>query len=1197
LPIPTTDESVSNSNSSDAVVFAHDENAVLLLTGMGFTRDHVIAIMQILRTNNVESLTEFLVASNDHVTDINSNVQSIQSIGNSVVTDANRLNETLNFNTVFSSNNTEINSNIETNNIEINSNIETNNTEINSVNATINTEINSNQSATTEVVLSSEVLSDPPIPIYSIPLLAPETDRNFDLSNEFMDEFDEEDPDLLSAIQMSMQFHSDIVSDNAGIYATIRNERNEDVDLTDDSGLSTINNNLNSLSNNATEQSLFAVINNNTTYDDELPNLVSDLESLNIDTNQLIDNSSCTTNAISNAVNSVNEASINESTFTRDIMRELNFSLSSPSTELPLPPTSWSTKKNNSISFKKTPEIIVKKETEKDSDAKAQKVVSEFDEQNLKLVKYAVKLCDNVVKSVIRVCSLYEYVLKWGAKDSYALIPHLCDCLVKINEKAKTFIYYDLLIDIENIISKEQQAEQSEKVSVNTYKPNLYGLFYFLIQFLRDITISKEVEKKIDRKLAMSLMSSTLSLVYQATKNCTNELPLWISPALILLYEMLSLPYASREKQPIPLPIRLLQTNRHSEEKEEEEGGVLAESKEDGNSYYVKEDKDNNSISTVGFKSEGTLRRQDGAYMTALPTTVFDDMHLLPDATWEKSFEVVSKLIEMTSTLTLLDAEVCQGILMLLLTLLGRQRFASKFIDNGGLQRVLRFKLCATTVDNQSQILTLIVRKCLETSVELQQEITQTIRAIFNSLPVEQTSISFDRFVHSLGAFLIKSPEDFWQASLNNVSFLKVETNPSQEKAEKSVVNAANEVVHVKLLLKAKTSHNGDELDDRALKTLRTLITHVFYLVKCKSTEDCKKKFVHNLPVVLNALSDSVLSLQRVPLILAKIVKLDGDLAGSKIFNKYSKDENLIDCFILKVFGQSIPQVTGKQNLQKNAYEYEIWSVSRFFVSLCAFRGPSRTVVLNSVIKILKLNATASNHVDKLDALLNSVNAVARENDRVQLIWKLTSLILIVIRASKQSAKEKQQSKGQQGVSVDTVHYLVFQGSIVKLITQALLNISLQSTNSVSAVNALLELLELITKPKLQAHLEKLTELQTTEKVTEELTNKFISSKALSDDVNHSQISSILQPTNDVIITSDRSDVLVDFPNDFPFSNNRSNSIPPPIRIRRSRASQSNSTDHHVANLSQINEQEEHENDEDEEEVSSSLITNLYYFF
>jgi hypothetical protein len=218
-----------------------------------------------------------------------------------------------------------------------------------------------------------------------------------------------------------------------------------------------------------------------------------------------------------------------------------------------------------------------------------------------------------------------------------------------------------------------------------------------------------------------------------------------------------------------------------------------------------------------------------------------------------------------------------------------------------------------------------------------------------------------------------------------------------------------------------------------------------------------------------------------------------------------------------------------------------------------------------------------------------SVVHKSEENDlqRVQMISRITSLILVVIRASKSNSKDRS-TNIRQGLCIDTVHYLVVHGNIIKLINSALLSIPLHLSRTSEAVNSLLELLEIITKPKLQSHINKLNETLATEKTPDEM--NLLTNKSTNID---SSISALSHNNSFKFPHTDRSDVIMECPNEFSFGdaahvatvvnrNLRRNN-------RRARGTVTIDTALNDRTLSQINEQEEEQDEEDEDDEDEDI--------
>eukprot|EP01038_Epipyxis_sp_PR26KG_P005357 gene5357-7431_t len=735
---------------------------------------------------------------------------------------------------------------------------------------------------------------------------------------------------------------------------------------------------------------------------------------------------------------------------------------------------------------------------EKDSVDSQSKLRSElFNTQSNKVKAMADILCSFILENVLKLCGSYDSILRWGLVDSTNyLMHHLCEFVIKFQEESKQFKYAQFLSDILQLI-KLQSAE---------YHPSkenkLYGFLYFLTVFIKNSVVKKETEKLLTRNFAIQLMNSLLRVLHlTAMEKSLDSWPNWVSPAFVLIYELLQMPTPALENdQSIPFTKKPFD----SIIEEKEEGVDLNEHKDSK--------EDNLDESKIEIK-----RNESKDFFPVISTSIFENVMLVPNSLSSSLLDLIMVVIESEKYLI---AETYQGLMLVIWTLLKEQDLATVFVKSHGVKKILELKCNIDFEEGTSNLLSLVIQRCLETNAELQYGMIHSICTRFKLLAKENSFVPFDQFVHYFAEHLTRSPADFWQACSNCVKLIKVlkpvvmppsqklnETNGGDADTvisdkkfdnkltnEEKLNNTAPPQFDIIVKLKSGLHANFTQIDNRATSTLHDLTQFIIYQLNMKNgsevnfntnsitlsrlpsrlQDDDNKKLIHSLCTVLDTLSDSILSLKRIPALFSKLIKTD------MVQLKRDGGDKLLDVLIRTVYSNNItrnsaaPPTTDELKIERKTL-MERWSVSRLLVALCAFKAPSRYLALNSIMKVIRNPVHTVQklivHTDSRDGVNKDLNQ--KENKRISIITKMAALLSVIVRSSKASPLDAEQSKTHYGVSVDSIYYLVEHGRILKTLVNSLLRIPIHSSGAGKAFAAILELIELVTRPKLQAYLDK----------------------------------------------------------------------------------------------------------------------------
>jgi hypothetical protein len=676
----------------------------------------------------------------------------------------------------------------------------------------------------------------------------------------------------------------------------------------------------------------------------------------------------------------------------------------------------------------------------------------DFTTQQQRLTTWAGELSAMIVPSILATCLSYDRVCRWDKKEtqSHMLIPFMVDVLLRIKQGSSPAKDLDLSSVFEQVktLLEEQAGVLENEGGCQGY---LHGLMYFLNQLTLDTTVRRALTEsnRLTRDRSAQLVGTVVQLIQCTTRAGGPQLPGWISPAMLLLYELLSLPGTTSGPM---VTAATTVTAASAAWDEKEETGDLAESKMDASDQVSKPPALANSTAVL-----------------------LNEVQLLPDSARSTVFDLVVGIINACPT-SKLDAESMQGVLIVLLTLLNDQTLVGRFVRLQGLVKLLEVTSAESVPENrlaQFRVITLIVRRCMETEVELDQTFSERIAHFVRLLQGEDKCVPFNAFIQALTADLLRSPDDFWRACKHTVKIIKVqsvrksERSHPQNKPEIKVRLLEGEPVHDYLTLRVKEG----EPDHRAYATLKALMRHIVLSVLQRKTmtfASVEEKVCHLLTVsgALNALADAILSLRRVPILVARVIRCECESIG------LSTAENFVDFLIGRLGAESVSIAEDGVPTAANVINPDLTASSRLLVALCAFKGPSRVLALTSVLKNFRAfvlpPAPVTSKSDASDA------THASETHRVQMVSRFASLLSILIRASKTTSKDGSSTKGE-GVSVDTLHFLIEHGQILQLLTQALASLPVQLQMTSAAVTSIMDLMDLITRPKILAHLDKIT--------------------------------------------------------------------------------------------------------------------------
>jgi hypothetical protein len=427
-----------------------------------------------------------------------------------------------------------------------------------------------------------------------------------------------------------------------------------------------------------------------------------------------------------------------------------------------------------------------------------------------------------------------------------------------------------------------------------------------------------------------------------------------------------------------------------------------------------------------------------------------------------------------------LDPSSCQGVMLLIWALLNRQYLATDFVSLNGIPMLLALPIQSAYADS-STMLTLIIQRCMESPLELKQQMMHAIRTLFK--PVRDHKVALPMFLSFASAHLLRAPEEFVTAVTIMIRFVR---KSKDEDGDES--NYAE--IYKKDLLESRIAAPDNEdkrpdADSRAKCVLDSLLQYVTSDgLKGELVDKVKRLFTKG--DILDALSDGTLVLKRLPSLLAqfRLKKIEGPSPDC--------GDSIPYFLIYHYFPLEQAVVTGK-NLTSST---EIQSACRLLVALSTHRGTSRRVVLTPVIQAFKDNAVITPDDGKgssefgcviqeshckepsAESLLPSFGGESNEacSKRLRSLTRLASLVTLVVKASGTPGPvdpNNPSPHSQQQVSVDVVNHFI-NADLPGLLSTALLSIPLGHPLAGEAINAILDPLEMLTRPKLLANLDKM---------------------------------------------------------------------------------------------------------------------------
>jgi hypothetical protein len=353
--------------------------------------------------------------------------------------------------------------------------------------------------------------------------------------------------------------------------------------------------------------------------------------------------------------------------------------------------------------------------------------------------------------------------------------------------------------------------------------------------------------------------------------------------------------------------------------------------------------------------------------------------------------------------------------------------------------------------------LALIVKKCLTTPAEIRDLIWDSILTLFKILPTNEKSLPVNQFLKGLSKLLISHPEEFFLVCKEKMRFFRTQQHLEGISLDGNQAKKGGEF-HVVVRAPMKTDNGysiyepfgcaGDSLASKALSVLFESFE------KSMNAMDEKKLFKPS--DLLSACVESALALRRVIPIISLLLQEKTQLLDLMIQKCILSDDKV------PRLPSSLKYIFPDASASATNHFMTAWSCTRWFLVLASYKGPSRNLMMDTIVAHLKSQCSPPLGV----------------NPRVA---KLCQLVILIVQSNRGSGHSTQGHKKEQGISLPAVEYLLKTLNIMPILVEAVLHVSLDEEFGSVTLVSILELIELVCRPKLIEHLDKRMVEPTTE--------------------------------------------------------------------------------------------------------------------
>lgn len=593
-------------------------------------------------------------------------------------------------------------------------------------------------------------------------------------------------------------------------------------------------------------------------------------------------------------------------------------------------------------------------------------------------------------------------------------------------------LFYKFIGDLKTSVNMENAWKSTE----------LHGILNMILCVLQ--SGNSKLSVQLSRNDASNLLEYITKLIDSRLEKPVGDWELWISTGLVICYHLMSSIDSAANKNDLNLvaPIESVDTNDKAECKVEDK---------------LIEEKSNEDIL---ISSHATYHNSKIASWLSNHIRSLD---LLPRSVWNNVSDIIHKIILSMVKCDIDDIkirkemkfglrEIHQYAMLVLSLLMTDEDIRNMYIDKDIISLLLQIPKAFAGKENFS-LLSVVVRKLISSGEEVRDEMKQSITALFSENE-SKSYLSIGEFMGKLRSNpQIKShPKESTEAVLDNCEFYQIPQSDS-----KSTDRVA---VRMKTDLDKKSIGKSESQSNNEFAQYRILFELIGHC--CKYVDMESSTSIYSSPDIIQVIGDILLSSKndRLTTCLAKLFAMD----VSKILNpdglrsilasgsgKMKSKSNYIDFLINHYFSiKSDTRLVFDENdssIDKlEAYKMTGYTSSRrLIVILASRRGILRRISLNGLVRNIKNYSRPS-----LD-----------ENTRLKVVTRLCNFIPLIFKSI------KSEDDGNSSTSLDIMLHLISAG-ISDTLTEALAFIPLRHPKSSDAVNAILEPLEILSRPQFQ---------------------------------------------------------------------------------------------------------------------------------
>lgn len=625
------------------------------------------------------------------------------------------------------------------------------------------------------------------------------------------------------------------------------------------------------------------------------------------------------------------------------------------------------------------------------------------------------KTSDSIEKLIIpfcvTICESFHLIRTWEKRESYTIFQHMRSVLSSINHNDQSKTRL-----AEALVSAVLERIIDYLTASASWSDKLSGLLIFCSSITPSENAVLEAWKEIlsyKKMLALIAQVSTVLQYVVANDGSNGNFLTSIVPAVVFVSQLLS--FVEVNNDFVDEQLDLLLKVRASAADGKDEEGDLAETKCD--------------------TSENTA----GPALECAQKALLSLLNHLQTHKGPKT--------------------LCAAIADALSHTANYHNFAEQFVSEGMLKKLLALR-CYDDINSTASVsqenVGKLLQKCIETPNVLQADFAAVIRGFFKALPVQESKIQFEKFLRGHATLIARNPEDFWVVCMKVLKFRRI----NQDNNDKT--GSRKSVVVVELQEDAEADLPLIRKLDRAYNSLHDIVDKILSGTDGSADSDSSDQPFFSSSDAVNLLADVVLSIRN-GAVLVSFVECDVSSGHGK---------NLVDSLLHSIFEKSLSDASSPGHSEAKLL---LQGSTRLCVSLAAFRGESRQLVVGSIVSSLKKCT---------EILSDGAIEPSMFNSNTKLLQRLCKLINLVCQSTKVVSQTADPRKDQV-ISVDTIGMFLHSGGILSLLVSVLLNISNHKDVETGVLGSILELVELFTRPQLLLHIGQQTSDSTSASVSE----------------------------------------------------------------------------------------------------------------